>query len=157
MKPRIKKKPWHCLLTSFAIATGIPEEKFITSIGHDGSEIVNDLPEPSCRRGFHHQEIVYAAWCFDWAVTRLQMVPSIKTQNGDTIVVSDLKDLFLELISTEMGVIMGSGSATEHAVAFCENEIYCPDSGTQYEFSLQACEARRFYAREILVLNKRAY
>jgi len=56
--------PWGCRWTAW-----------LDRIGHDGSQIVNSLPEPLCRRGFHPQEFMDLCLDQHYAVTRIELMP----------------------------------------------------------------------------------
>ena len=62
-----------CLPTSFAMAMGIPVADIFAALGHDGSEVLwPDLPEPTCQRGFHVQELIRLAVKCGWSVTPIE-------------------------------------------------------------------------------------
>lgn len=151
---RIKSAPWKCLITSFSIVMGVPVSELERWVGHDGGEKVNDHPEPACRRGFHPQELVYAAWKHGWTLTYFQRTPILGNYGGDNIEI-DLNEQFLDIVSRSRGVLWGKGKKTQHAVAFNQGVIQDPDNGSKYEFTIQSCQARQFEPRELLAFYRR--
>ena len=59
--------PWTCYPTCVAYLIGEPIDKIIELIGHDGSKIVNENPEPLNREQFTYFEMYWAllqlGWC----------------------------------------------------------------------------------------------
>ena len=75
---QLKPNKWSCAVTAFAMALHVPVQELIQEIGHDGSEIVfPELEEPMRRRGFHSQELIYAAWKRGFTVTPIELMPVI--------------------------------------------------------------------------------
>ena len=75
---RLLRKPerWMCLPTSFAMVLDLPLSAIFDEIGHDGSQIIwPDLPEPTCRRGFHPQELIHVCLNHGHAATRVELYP----------------------------------------------------------------------------------
>lgn len=52
---------WTCYPTAVSILTGIPVEKLIKALGHDGSKVTRpELKEPACREAYTHSEMCFA-------------------------------------------------------------------------------------------------
>lgn len=149
-----KPNPWGCSITSFAMALDVSVETLQSYIGHDGSEIVfPELPEPMCRRGFHQQELIFAALNLGWTVTPFELVPAIQstpvagfTPKVITLDSEDRRLMFAIMVRAFRGVLTGLGSRCHHAVAFDRGAVYDPDGAT-YSFSFPECERRRFIAQ----------
>lgn len=114
---------WSCLPTAFSMATGIPYEKWIDAIGHDGSLVIFEyLDDPQKRRGFHPQEMIRAALSFGIGVTELQVNPTITTdgKNRYPVVFEGGNVLsFATALRGQRAVIGGvTNRGVGHAVAF---------------------------------------
>jgi hypothetical protein len=125
---------WSCLPTAFATAIGISAEEFINRIGHDGSEIVwPELPEPRCRRGFHTQECIRAAWTAGYSVTPVEYSPRLAPGDVPSIEIDNI-GFFKACLQVTTGVITGvvghNGSAKGHAMAYEQGIIVDPTTGT---------------------------
>ncbi len=67
---------WSCLPCAFAMALDMAVEKFIDTIGHDGS----DEPYaglPGQKAGFHEQECIEVCQQFGYACTPIEIVPQM--------------------------------------------------------------------------------
>ena len=127
----LQKAPWwvkNCHLNAFAVATGIDREVLLSYLGHDGSEIVfPNEPEPTCRRGFHVQELLYAGFKLGHNFMPLELVPVSRSPlNRDPeFVIEDAVryEYIARTIKINLGFITGvqrssaSGNIA-HAVAF---------------------------------------
>lgn len=130
MKLRTKKHRWGCLLTAFSMALDTDEETLVGLVGHDGSEKINEFPDPYCRRGFHPQEFIQAAWRLGYSVTPVERLPSSKyVTHTQTI---DQHEWFQEAVRSTTGVITGITKQAGHAVAYDRGRIYDPD-GFEYD------------------------
>ena len=174
----LQKKPnrWSCSVTAFAMAIDIPVQQLINDIGHDGSEkIFTHLPDPMCRRGFHSQELIQIAWQYGFACTPLEMYPMLRcepffgprpnrepNERGglpmehsvlfDGSVVGN-QSRFIAGVQVTRGVMEGQGCRCHHAVYYHFGQIWDPDGG-QYEYSLEACEARSFYGNRLWIFTE---
>lgn len=160
---RLIKKPnrWSCILSAFSMALDIADQQhLIDFVGHDGSEIIfPGLPEPMCRRGFHHQELIAVAVALDYSVTPFELVPALQSTpyTGATPQVFQInmpgRDLmFSMIVNTKRGVLTGVGRNCHHAVAFNQGHILDPD-GDSYPFSFAECEKRHFFAMCAWIVN----
>jgi hypothetical protein len=155
-----KPHPWSCILSAFAMALDKTNEEVSAAIGHDGSEIIfPDLPEPMCRRGFHHQELIHAALLYGYSVTPFELIPALQStpQAGSppkvvTIDSAMRRHTFQILVGGFKGVLTGRGFKCHHAVAFDHGAIFDPDGDT-YQFSFSECERRRFYAQCVWIVH----
>lgn len=171
-----KPNPWSCSVTAFAMAIDIPVQQLVKDIGHDGSEkIFTHLPEPMCRRGFHSQELIQAAWDYGFACTPLELYPMLRCEKffgpgpkrepnekggfplehsvlfGSSITHNESR--FVSAIDLSRGVMEGQGCRCQHAVAYHFGQIWDPDGG-QYEFSRDACEKRNFYGNRLWIFTE---
>jgi hypothetical protein len=138
------------------MALRVPVQELIEEIGHDGSAIVfPGLEEPMCRRGFHSQELIHAAWNRGFTCTRIELMPVIKasalSEDTHTVELKDPWNRFIGFIDTTMGVLEGRGRRCNHAVCYHYGTIYDPD-GHLYDYSQEACESRGFYGNQLHVL-----
>lgn len=159
MQMVLKRSPWSCILSSFAMALNVSPRLLIRFVGHDGGEVVfPDLPQPMCRRGFHIQELIQLAWHMGYNVTPIELLPVIGSADGkDTIVVGELNSRFeylMALVANNQGVMTGRGHSCHHAVAFCNGEIFDPE-GLRYPFNREQCETHHFYPNCIWIVTQR--
>ncbi len=133
---RLQKQPnrWSCLPTSFAMVVGLPVEKIIDKIGHDGSEIIiPEEKEPDRRRSFHIQELIDICYLLNYAVIPIQAIPSIGSFHDPYNIISTEKseERILSYLENNIGVITGlSRSGRNHAVAWDGRKIYDPNGST---------------------------
>jgi len=142
MKTLIKKNKWECLLYSFAMALDLEPAELAFALGHDGSQIVNNLaPEPLGRIGFHVQEMIHVALATGKTVTPFEFIPVSVVAGGTyPIVHGDRKDAFNHLINTERGVL----TSQHHAMAFERGLVTNPDDGETFLFLMRDCFERNF-------------
>jgi hypothetical protein len=139
------------------MALRVPVQELIEQIGHDGSAVVfPGLEEPMCRRGFHSQELIYAAWKRGFTCTPVELMPVIQADAlwEETHTVDfkiDHWNRFIGFIDTTMGVLEGRGRRCMHAVCYRYGRIFDPD-GHHYDYSREACESRGFYGNRLHVL-----
>jgi hypothetical protein len=160
---RLIAKParWMCLPTAFAMALDIPLAAIFDEIGHDGSQIVEpDLPEPTCRRGFHPQELIDVCMAHGYAATRVELYPVLlAVPDGGPYTVAYPSSIggnwgrFTRAIENSYGVIEGVGRHCNHAVAYDHGHIFDPD-GCGYPYSRAACENRGFYTQHLWRVDK---
>lgn len=173
-----KPNPWGCAVTAFAMAIDIPVQQLMREIGHDGSEkIFTHLPEPMCRRGFHSQELIRAAWLHGFACTPFEMYPMLRCEPffgprperklnekgglpmehsvlfGSSIV--ENQALFIAGVTVTRGVMEGQGCRCHHAVYYHHGQIWDPD-GEQYEYSPDACESRNFWGNRLWIFTEQS-
>jgi hypothetical protein len=150
------------------MAIDIPVQQLIDEIGHDGSEkIFKHMPEPMCRRGFHSQELIQAAWLHGLACTPFEMYPMLKCspflgphhQPGSrteypvegSFVSAQAR--FVAAVRVTRGVMEGTGKCCEHAVYYHYGQIWDPD-GEVYMYSPNACEERGFYGNRLWMFTQ---
>lgn len=126
-----------CQATAWAMACRVSLDKFLTILGHDGSEIVRDAPEPLCRLGHHSQECVAAA--FQLGVRPVQFntsigmgVPGYPPVRISMLAGEEVVDLILRLLCTHCGVVNVAceGSGRHHSMAFDHGLFLDPDGRT---------------------------
>jgi hypothetical protein len=155
---QLKPNKWSCSVTAFAMALRMPVQDLIDEIGHDGSEIIfPELEDPTCRRGFHSQELIYAVWKLGFTVTPIELAPVIASDDGLNVHQVDFEfdhwKRFTGFIDTTIGVLEGRGRYCNHAVCYRYGEIYDPD-GHRYDYSRKACESHGFYGNRLHVLTR---
>lgn len=171
-----KPNPWGCAVTAFAMAIDIPVQQLIEEIGHDGGEkIFTHMPDPMCRRGFHSQELIQAAWQHGFACTPIEMYPMLRCEPtifdklkrkpdergglpmehsvlfGSSIVFNEAR--FSAAVQTTRGVMEGQGFRCHHAVYYHYGQIWDPD-GEQYEYSREDCESRNFWGNRLWIFTE---
>lgn len=131
----IQPNRWSCTLTSFAIATDIPEKDLIDSLGHDGSEIIfPDLPEPLCRRGFDPREFIFPLYTKGIDVIQIDAYLNRVTYDNSYIIDNRMQ-MYIS-IKNNKGVLTGLTKRNKyHTVAWNGEYIYDPN-GTIYELEL---------------------
>lgn len=114
-----------------------PLETFLELIGHDGSEIVHpNLNDPWCRRTFHVQECIWAAYKLGYACTPFELSPQLAAAENYIIPVDRKFDL--EIILAGKGVMMGTmPHGMRHAVGFDNGDVYDPNSRIIFDFENQ--------------------
>lgn len=137
------------------MAVGVDVRNFIYVLGHDGSEKINQLPDPLCRRGHHVQECVLAAMALGYSATPFELFPQAASPvpgNPPRVVHYHGLDeqhnwtIFANIVRNSRGVLCGVGRGSHHAVAFDHGQILDPD-GRTYPYSRAACEHRFFYTQ----------
>lgn len=103
------------------MALDLPVQYVIEQVGHDGSAIVWDLPEPHCRRGFHPQELIRVAWNHGFSVTPFEGYPQLKS--GETPITIYNTKIVEEVMRGTPGVLIGH----RHAVAWDGESIFDPN------------------------------
>jgi hypothetical protein len=114
----------------------------IEKIGHDGSEVWwPGLPEPTCRRGFHIQEIIDIAFACGFTVTPFEARP---VSRGGTDIILPFRYpasyRILSIASGQPGVATGVNAAgIPHAIAWDGSRVLdCAGRITRLEdFGLQ--------------------
>jgi len=155
-----KPNPWGCAVTAFAMALDIPVQQLLEDFGHDGGKVIfPHQPEPMCRRGFHSQELIWAAWKHGFACTPVELFPAIQSTDKKKTHRLFLNEpncwaRFEDYIQSTRGVLEGAGSECQHAVYYQHGRIYDPD-GYQYVYSRRACELRSFYGNRLWIFTKR--
>jgi len=175
---RLQRSPERglCLLTSFAMALGIPAKELLEEVGDDWRTLAfSGLPTPYCWRGIHIQEMIPIALNRGYAVTPIELIPQVsppmplspKTGKRyfDVPVYREKTEesnctFFGQIVTTCSGVLTGviAPSLSQliqrgHAVAFERGTIFDPDTEA-YLYSAGQCEARNFYANCIWRFDK---
>jgi hypothetical protein len=160
---QLKPNQWSCAITSLAMTLRVPTQELIDELGHDGSAIVfPQLIEPMCRRGFHSQELIHLAWRHGFAVTPIELFPTIRPMQGEgTHIVRFGGDdgsmnlgRFIDTIHSNIGILEGQSGRWMHAVHFRYGEIYDPD-GYQYLYSKRGCQGTGFIPNRAHVFTSR--
>lgn len=141
------------------MAIGKPVQELITAVGHDGGEITSShSPEPSCRRGFHSQEIIDVLWRWGFACTPIELYPVLANPEHMEVYFpkTDADNLirFKKFIDTTTGVITGATKYWHHAVAYDHGRIFDPD-GYTYKYDHNVCARRGFFTRQLFVITTR--
>lgn len=121
-----------CLIDAFSYVIG---DSYLEKIGHDGLEIIwPGLREPSCRRGFHPQEIICAALELGIMIIRIEKDPMIAPNLGcQPFTIKN--DLYAYLEKYD-GVITGVCKIrnVRHAIAWKDSQIW-DSAGVVTQFS----------------------
>lgn len=125
-------------------------------IGHDGSEIVADIPSPGNHRGFSIQEIIDTAIILGYAVAPIYYHPQ-QTPDGDIIIETFANWLqrFNWYLAKFDGIIIGStGGRYYHAVAWDHKDfnIYDP-RGYIYRYADIKIEIDVFWIFQKIKIN----
>ncbi len=138
MLRQLSPNRWSCLLTSFAMALDIDQNKLVTMIGHDGSQIIwPNLNDPFNRRAFHPQELLDCVIKLNYFMLEIELSPAslpscdcVKTFN---IPFKDKKQRFNNYLHTfSNGVLVGHTLTNKpHAVAWDGLQLVDPN-GDQY-------------------------
>ena len=142
----MQKSPngWSCLATAFAIGLNIRVEELIRMVGHDGSEIINDLDEPYCRRSFHPQEISVVCLNHRIAVIPMERNPvSVVPKDGSVYEIQ--WNPIPELIHNHDGVIVGTWPNSKSHAAYLYDKIVYDPNGTTYPLDLDRVNIRTFF------------
>lgn len=156
-----------CILTSFAMALGMPAEDLLARLGDRWKTLAfPDLPVPYCWRGIHIQELILVALEMGYAVTPVELLPQTSPAQAlnpvtrkpyrDVIVFHGATEeanweIFHDVIRTCFGVITGQIAPSmtrfqrHHAVAFDTGTIYDPSTDA-FLYSVKQCESRNFYS-----------
>jgi hypothetical protein len=140
----LNKSPnrWSCLPTAFATGISMLVDELIKEVGHDGSEIVNDMDEPYCRRGFHPQEIIPICLKKGYSVTEIEKFPEI-CQGNNLIYVIPINNIKI-LMEDYKGVICGTWyNKNEHAAYYNKGIVY--DGINSYPLNNAKIDIRLFY------------
>src|SRR5690348_4650158 len=138
---QISPNRWSCLATAFAIGLNVDVEKLIEMIGHDGSEIINDLKEPYNRRAFHPQEFVLICLKHNIAVIPVEkhltcLVPGTEQQFS-----LRLNNPISKLTLRHDGVIVGNWGQCSHAAYLHNGTVYDP-AGKRYPLDTERIDIR---------------
>jgi hypothetical protein len=125
------------------MAIDVPVNEFISTLNHDGSEILYpEDAEPYRRRGFHIQEMIDVCMLQNIAVVGIEKNPVSELQSGVYTLPVD-KNRFEYYLVNYSGVLVGTGvRGTPHAVAWGRSKVYDPN-GTVY--SLPEFNAQQFF------------
>jgi hypothetical protein len=125
---QVQPNRWSCVPTAFAMCLNLDVKDVITSIGHDGSEIVRpEMPEPRCRRAFLTQELYKICINNGKSVTPFHK-KLYRVDESTMIEVGSHEDYINLLLDNNIGVICGSPKGKEiyHAVAWDGENILDP-------------------------------
>lgn len=122
---------WSCLPAAFAMAMNTELSTLIDLIGHDGSDIINDYPEPYCRRSFHIQEILPAVLTLGYNCTIIESKPTFVIPYGDSQPEVLNINHIPEIMDKYPGIICGMWTKRSHA-AYHKNGIIYDPNGYSY-------------------------
>jgi hypothetical protein len=130
---RLIKQPngWSCFPTALAMIMDLEPSELFKVIGHDGSEIIlAGVSDPHCRRGFHPQELNFAAWKYGYSITHFGKWMCCEYVNGLQTRRQTPFDIRI-LLDYDFGIL--TSLSPLHAVAWnpIEKKIYDPN-GTIY-------------------------
>lgn len=114
-------KPWSCYLDAVIRLTQVHEGQLLSLIGHDGSDLVTELPAPYCYRGFNPHIVGMALMELGWLAatypSKIEEYTSMSKAPSLTSVVSNLRN---HLICLNRPVIYCTES---HAVGYTPEEL----------------------------------
>jgi hypothetical protein len=150
-----KPQRWMCAVTSFAMALNLTVEELCQQIGHDGSQIVNEMAEPWNRRGFATEELIEAALALGYSATPVHVTPYIvePAEYKPIPIFEDSESRFLRHLNTSLGVVEGQGRKHPHMVAYDHGRIYDCDKGI-YPFSFDTCDQFTFHPMRLWRIDK---
>ncbi len=128
---QIQPNQHSCLITSFAIATGIPVATLIELIGHDGSK-----PVFTCGRveqAFNIQEISFALLDLGYGV--IEFAKDYSITNGKEIVAVDFD--IMEILAKYPCVVMGVMDSGERHALFWDGWKYYNPNGNIGQFIIE--------------------
>lgn len=134
--PKTQPNGWSCLPTSFAMVLGVPISRVISIIGHDGSEIVYpDLDDPRCRKGFHFQECIEAAYVLGSNFGFFEATPLLVLDDTHYQELNCVPTLEM-LLQRHVGVLgVTTKKGYGHAVAWDGQDVYDPTLGARFPIS----------------------
>jgi hypothetical protein len=111
----------NCIPLAFSQILCIPLADIIAELGHDGSEIINNDPEPLCRRGFHPQELVYYCYNHGYLVVNFHSDLRQYDRNDNEYVFGVLP--IHNVMAGTSGVLVGTVKGRFHAVGWRNDHI----------------------------------
>ena len=140
---KLIKQPnnWSCTATAVAMLLDCEIKDIFNWVGHDGSAIIfPDLPDPSCRKGIHIQEIIDIV-----PLVPIEYEPW-QTPNGEDefLVFTDYKDRFYNHLFGNPGLLVGVAKDHWHTVAWNGSLVYDPN-GTIYLYCDCKINIQTFY------------
>lgn len=125
---------WSCFPTAFANAVGMNPDDIISDLGHDGSERINDEPEPYCYKGFHPEELIRLfRHNYNKFVITFEAEPEFLV--GDTSVKINCNISFDQIVKESVcGVLAGWYYERPHAFTKLYNELIDPKDTTRMPF-----------------------
>lgn len=149
-------QPWLCSVTALAMAMDIIPEQLMREMRHDGSEIWwPENPEPTCRRGYHIQELIDVALLHRVALIEIQIQPSgCATPNGRVIDLPvEPEERYMNALAWAPCIIHAMGSERAHWLAWDGHEIYDP-TGIKYPLELMHLAIRAVYIVRRMIINQ---
>jgi len=127
---------WSCVGAAFAMALGISMEEVIDLVGHDGSERINDKPEPHCYMGFHPEEFTLLAKIkYGANIVWVQPNPGWA---DNRLLKSTEKRMSKAISLFPNGVLTGRfSSGTHHAIAWDGKRFFDPAGYTSLTHNFQ--------------------
>jgi hypothetical protein len=118
------------LITSFAIATGIPVQDLIEEVGHDGSDVIAGR-----KRGHNPYEIITVLFEKGFRVTEFPTSVPIENDGFFWTWTQDIS----KILKNNKGVVIGIVNGNRHA-AYWNGTSYVDPNGTIHnnEFSIES-------------------
>lgn len=128
---KLLKQPnrWSCTVTCASMLTDVSISELCEVIGHDGSQKINDMPEPVCRRGFQYEEIALALLHKGWACLLIPKNTQYMTHDSSPVYLLDLQKQQHNAMMFFDGIIcIKTRTGKYHAMAYKHdtNEVYDP-------------------------------
>jgi len=142
MKLITQPNAWSCTFAALAMVFDCTIKEIIDYVGHDGSEILNTLPEPACRKGLHIQEGIDVANVFGLSMTPIEAQPvQLNSEQHEFDLTKwgmfpTTEDRFRFYLDYNIGIIVGKARKHWHTVAW-DGVIYDPQGRI---YSLDDCK-----------------
>lgn len=155
-----------CAATSFAMALGVTVAEVLEQVGDWKEVIFPGLPEPMCWRGIHQQELIRVALRLGYAVTPVELFPTIAPAcRTNPVTGTDYDDIgiwydeggnwceFMEVIETTRGILEGYSGKCGHMTAYDHGNVFDPSS-LVYPYSYARCTGFGFYPHTAWRIDK---
>ncbi len=130
----LRQKGHKCVLYSAAMVLDIDPEILEKELGHDGLAVqYPDLPEPSCFRSHHMQEILDSFISRGYGLMLIELMPRSGPQGRPDLfhkIFDDVKGVlrFLEVLKGRHAILIGQNpeSGGNHAYAWDGSKVFDP-------------------------------
>lgn len=140
---------WTCYPTCVSYLTGIPFDALLSTIGHDGSRVIQpERMEPACRESFTYSEMAIALLQHGWFTTAIYA--ALEHENGEPISAYPSFQVIEGLIANVCDrVIVTAASKTkgiDHCFAWTpsKNELIDPLTGQNINFLDESRPVKHF-------------
>ena len=133
MKLVTQPNAWSCPIAALAMVLDCTINEITDYLEHDGSEILNMLPEPACRKGFHIQELVDVALLMGYSMTPIEAQPvQLNSEHHEYDLTKwgmfpSTESRFQFYLDNNIGLIVGKAREHYHTVAWDGAVVYDPN------------------------------